>query len=37
MVTKVPTILANAIASFSVGYEFSGNPFLLIILYMPLL
>ena len=34
IVTNVPTVLANAIASSSVGHEFSGSPFLLIILYI---
>ena len=30
----MPTVLAKAIASSSVGHEFSGSPFLLIILYI---
>ena len=34
IVTNVPTILANAIAWSSVGHEFNGSPFLLIILYI---
>jgi hypothetical protein len=34
IVTNVPTVLANAIASSSEGHEFSGSPFLLITLYM---